>query len=245
MQFLFCRKTYLFKLRMGIGLFWAVFFGLFCALGVWQLHRYDYKKNLLATYQQRLASLPKPFQADSQQFQTIVVTGRYLNQLTMLVQNRFYKDQPGFEVLTAFKIPHDEKLLLIDRGWISSQFREKGNLSTHSPVHGNDVVVGYVKFLNEYQFILGENILYPNASPIVMQKIDTKKLSEITHQAFYPFILRLSANQPNGFVRDWTITTVLPERHMGYAVQWFAMAFVLLIAYFCFCCERVKPNDER
>jgi surfeit locus 1 family protein len=83
-------------------------------------------------------------------------------------------------------------------------------------------------------------VLLHQASTLVIQRIDMKDIQRETHQAFYPFILRLNKADPHGFVRDWTITTVEPARHVGYAVQWFAMALTLLIAYFCFCIERVK-----
>ena len=32
-------------------------------------------------------------------------------------------------------------------------------------------------------------------------------------------------------VREWPIVVMTPTRHYAYAVQWFAMAFVLLVIY--------------
>lgn len=244
-QFQWFQTTYLFKIRIGLALFWGIFFSLFCALGVWQFHRYEYKKNLLAVYQQRVVGPPQSFQGNEPEFQLIKVTGHYLNQYTVLLQNRFYHGQLGWEVLTPFKVAHHSALLLIDRGWISRERAKQKNFFQVFPERGSETVIGQVKLLNEYQFILGKNILRPEVFPLVMQKIEIKKLSEVTHQLFYPFIVRLSASEPHGFVRDWVITTILPERHLAYAVQWFAMAAVLLIAYLSFCCERVIKNDKK
>lgn len=239
-------KKYQFRFRFGFTLFWLTFFCLFCVLGVWQLHRYHYKKNLLQMYQTRLSATPMTL-ADALSskdltFQHVKLTGEYLNDQTMFVQNQFYNDQMGFEVLTPVRMPQDNKLLLVDRGWIAKP--EQQALPTISAVNGEIEITGHIKLLNEYQFILGDNILNITAKPIQMQKIDIAQISTLTHESYYPFVLRLDMNAPNGFIRDATaITNVLPERHMGYAIQWFVMAFVLMIAYFSFCFERV--NDTR
>lgn len=253
MPFRFRQQTYLFTFRIGFFSLCLFFFCLFFVLGMWQLHRYHYKKTLLATYQSRLTAAPQSFleltnsPIENLQFKIIKTTGYYINNQTMLLQNQFYQDQIGFDVLTPFRLVGEKKLLLVDRGWIA-QPKNKILPTITNTISKKQTITGYIKLLNEYQFTLGENILNPSASPIVMQKIDIKKLNQITHQDFYPFILRLNPAAPLGFVREWPIATSLPERHMAYAVQWFAMALVLLIAYLCFCCERVikkGTSDEK
>ncbi len=233
----FRQKAYLFKFKLSFSLLCLFLLGLCITLGVWQLHRYNYKKTLLTIYQKRVTETPKEFKeilaAKDLQFQSVKVQGRYLASLTFLIQNRFYHDQPGFEVLTPLEIPGDEKLLLVDRGWIKEP--DDARLSVTKKLE----VKGHIKLLNEYQFILGDNILQPEKTPHVAQRIDMREFSQVTHRVFYPFILRLNANEMNGFVREWTIVTVPPARHMVYAVQWFLLGLVLLIAYGCFCCEEV------
>jgi len=151
-----------------------------CWLGVWQVHRYHFKKNLLSTYQQRLIAAPKPFlqvadSADGLQFQPVWATGRYLNALTMLVQNQFYQDRVGFHVLTPLQIPGEKKLLLVDRGWIQQGDNQK--LPGIDAVIGDVKITGDIKLLNEYQFTLGKNILEPDVLPLVMQKLILLKLA--------------------------------------------------------------------
>lgn len=221
--------------RLGFTIFCAVFFILFCLLGMWQLQRYHFKKELLQLYHDRLEAAPRSLSevlaGHDLSFQRIKVSGKFLFDQTMLMQDQFFQDQLGYEVLTPFQIDHDKKLLLIDRGWSNGYLPEKNNNSTVT-------ISGYIKLLNEYQFILGDNILKPDSRPLTMQKINIEEISRITHQDYYRFILRLDPAMPNGFTRQWTISTVLPERHLGYAIQWFVMAFVLVIAYFCFCYDR-------
>lgn len=212
------------------------FFVIFCILGTWQIHRYHYKKSLLALYQSRMAELPLPFSAaikkagSDLQFQPVSLDGNYMNALTVWVQGQ-YQGQPGFEVLTPFRLINDKKLLLVDRGWIAKT-TEHG-LPKIALVSGRQRIAGYIK-LNEYRFILGPNILSQRVLPMVVQRIDVNELSRVMHHAFYPFVLRLNPKESNGFVRDWNVVTVVPERHLAYALQWFGLAIVIFVGYLAF-----------
>ena len=167
--------------------------------------------------------------ASELQFQPVAADGRYVNELTMFVQNRFFKGQEGYEVITPFQIKGDKKLLLIDRGWVIKP--KNGHLPKLHDILAEQSLTGYIKLLNEYQFILGENIL-SEQKPLVMQKIDLEELSRITAQTFYPFILRLDPELENGFVREWVITSTLPERHLVYASV-VCDGDRIVITYFC------------
>lgn len=222
----------------------SMFVVLCCLLGVWQLHRYDDKKNLLKIYTQRLQSLAKPFAFLSGnikdfQFQPVVVEGEWMNNFSMLIQNKIYQSQVGFEVITPMRVEGSHQWLLVDRGWIHKE-RDNSILSLVS-ISGKQQLMGYLKLFDEYQFTLGKNMLDPAVKPWVMQKIDVDELRRVTKHDFYPFILRLDPSEPYGFVRDWTISVTPPERHYMYAIQWFALAMVIFIGYLSFCIERVKP----
>jgi cytochrome oxidase assembly protein ShyY1 len=52
--------------------------------------------------------------------------------------------------------------------------------------------------------------------------------------------LRLDPAEPHGFIRDWVIASVLPERHQMYALQWLAFSLIIVIAYGCFSIQRVE-----
>lgn len=217
-------------------------FVLCLVLSVWQFHRYHAKQQLLQNYATRLIASPKSLEQVTQekdiQFQPLQVTGHYLNELTILIQNKFYRSQLGFEVLTPLQIPGDHKLLLIDRGWVAKPLDK--TLPDIVPVSVQQHLQGYIKLVNEYQFTLGKNVLQPYVHPWVMQKIDLAEIANLSKQTFYPFILRLNAHESSGFVRDWTITTMTPARHLMYAIQWLLLAVVIVIAYIFFCAKSDK-----
>lgn len=214
-----------------------LFVGLFCYLGTWQVHRYSAKKNLLSAYALGKSTPPAAFSdiKDYKPFQSVRVQGDALNEMTLLIQNRFYQHQTGYEILTPIRLKQDKKLLLIDRGWVP---KPKQGLPVFPPLKSHETITGHLKMLNESQFILGKNSLDLNARPLIIQKIDTLELERITGHAFYPFILRMNTPQTEGFVRDWVITSVPPERHLSYAVQWFALALITLIGFLVFYFKR-------
>ena len=37
---------------------------------------------------------------------------------------------------------------------------------------------------------------------------------------------------PDGYVRDWVVPGTTPDRHLGYAVQWFAFAALAVAIWF-------------
>lgn len=225
MYFQLGNKDYLFRFRAMFFSLCILFILLFCWLGVWQIHRYHFKKTLVQTHRQ-----------------TQVVEGDYQNAQTMFIQNKFYNNRPGFEVLTPLKLAGEKKLLLVDRGWIAEPLNHQ--LPVLDKVKGLQKVSGHVRFLNEYQFILGPNIPNPLTVPLVMQKININELSQLTHEEFYPYILQLDKAEPNGFAREWLVSAMTPEHHLGYAMQWFLMALVLFTAYLCFSIERVSHNES-
>jgi surfeit locus 1 family protein len=226
---------YKIKIRTGFSLLCGSLFILCCALGVWQVERYHYKKELASSYESRLHSNSIPFSSSNKQkdeFQRFNITGEYHPTFTIF-SSRFYQDQPGYEVFTAFKPKDDARYLLVDRGWVKK-------IPNITQIIGNQAIEGYIKSLNEYVFILGNNIL--SSSPLIMQKINITEIESITHQLFYPFVLRLDPKSAHGFVRDWIIVSVPPERHLAYAIQWFLFALIILIGYIYASFEKMDPE---
>lgn len=239
MVFQFGSTKYSFKIHKGFLLLCSFFIIVFLLMSAWQWHRYDYKKTLMNNYETRLKMLPKPFELvrsdEDLQFQPIAVDGEFENDMLMLVQNRFHANKLGFEILTPLRVNGSSQLLLVDRGWVQ---KPPEGLPKIPEVTATQHLTGYIKIINEYQFILGQNIIDSNKKPLIMQKIDLEEISHTTQKSFYPYVLRLDPDQENGFVRDWVISSMLPERHMMYAIQWLAFSLVVMVGLFYFSLER-------
>ncbi len=103
------RHTYLFTFSIGFTVLCLFFITLFCVLGIWQIQRYHEKTYLLTHFQHQQIAQPLDFSSivnkkTPSSFQSVFTEGLYVNELTMLVQNKPYKNQIGFEVITPLRI---------------------------------------------------------------------------------------------------------------------------------------------
>jgi len=78
--------------------------------------------------------------------------------------------------------------------------------------------------------------------PSVIQVVDVSVLAKKLAYPLLPFQIELDNNQQSGFKREWQATTVmLPEQHIAYAIQWFALAITLTILFIWY---SYKKNDK-
>jgi surfeit locus 1 family protein len=59
-------------------------------------------------------------------------------------------------------------------------------------------------------------------------------------RGLYPKLLLMDPAVADGFVRDWQPSGMAPERHVGYAVQWYALALTLLVIWVV---VNLRPGD--
>ena len=55
------------------------------------------------------------------------------------------------------------------------------------------------------------------------------ELEERFGEPLMGYQLLLDAEMPDGYVRQWQLRMLSPERHVGYAIQWFSLAGTLLV----------------
>ena len=79
-------------------------------------------------------------------------------------------------------------------------------------------------------------------NPAIVGVMDAHVLATNTGYELFNFQLELDANSPNGFKREWSAAKIMqPEQHLGYALQWFGLAFVLTIIFIKY---GLKKNDS-
>jgi surfeit locus 1 family protein len=202
----------------------------FTRLGFWQLQRAEEKKQMLAA-QARLAKQEPLTWTDKmvnpKQYQPIVVKGDFLPEI-LLLDNQHYQHQFGYHVLSPLMLVPG-KVVLIDRGWIAGDMTRR-TLPTPSVPIGSVKLTGsaYYPFVN---WVLGQAYEKKQDKLTIIERIDTNLIGQFLHQSVYPFIIRLNKDEAQGYVREWAVVSMPPERHYAYALQWFALAGIILILY--------------
>ncbi|KGP63022.1 hypothetical protein EP47_12915 [Legionella norrlandica] len=209
----------------------ASFIFMFISLGLWQIQRADEKTRMIAA-QEKLAK-QKPFlwgieQKLPEQYQRISLQGIYLPDLFFL-DNQHYQHQFGYNVLSPLLLS-DDSIVMVDRGWVSGDMTRRTLPKIQTP-NGKIEILGSVYFPSQKQWVLGPRFEKKGSKMTVLELVDEEILKQILQKKVYPFIIRLDKNEHFGFVREWKIVSMAPGRHFAYAVQWFAMALVILFIF--------------
>lgn len=217
---------------------------LLIGLGCWQMRRAEEKKQLLDAQLQRSKQLPSswmPGMALPKQYQPLEVSGVYLP-MTLLMDNQHYQHHFGYQVITPL-ILADNSLLLIDRGWVVGDNSRQQFPHISTPL-GKMVLKGQAYFPSAKGFLLGPPVEQQTSDMMIIERIDTQLFSQLLHKSVYPFIIRLGNKEANGFIREWPVVSMPPERHYAYALQWFAMALVVFILFIVLNWQKVNEHND-
>jgi surfeit locus 1 family protein len=221
--------------------------GVFAAAGVWQLARAAEKRALLAGFEAGAASPPAALAPDTvvtaaTRYQRQQVTGRYDTAHQVLLDARTRAGHVGYEVLTPLLGP--EPAVLVNRGWIPA-----GPDRTRLPAleAGADArtVTGLLDRLPRVAVASARPATDP-AAPWPRRMLYPTS-AEIGAALGYPvadYQLLLDPAAPEGFVRDWRPALMKPSGHVGYALQWFALAAAVVVLYVVLNLRRLPPGTD-
>jgi surfeit locus 1 family protein len=217
--------------------------GIFVRLGLWQLHRADEKKALVAQYEAGQRSTVDLSGAGSiTRYQKVRARGRYDAGHQVLLDNMpSAMGGAGYRVLTPFELEQGG-WWLVDRGWVAPG-------RTRADLPGIDVR-GEVRTIHGQTDRLpepGVRLASAPASggerwPRVMNFPDRSTLERELGRPIAPLIVKLDASEPDGYERVWREPVVAGSgRHLGYAVQWFAFAATAVILFFIVSFRTKRP----
>ena len=186
-------------------------------LGFWQLdksQRQAERNEAFATQSEVAIDAADVDDPRLQRYGRVTAAGRYLGERQVLIDSIVRGGRNGFFVITPLQLD-DGSTLLVNRGWIPQT-------PTRKPIGALDVggerrqLAGRVGSLPVGGLRLGDVAEAGGPWP-----------RRLCRRSSPPGGLDPSA--PDGFEREWRPGGLPPERHLGYAVQWFAMAFALTL----------------
>lgn len=222
-----------FHYNFKITLFSLVCLISFINLGFWQLDRKEEKIALLENdlnFRSQIGSRPEFIDQNRVLSGTpLILRGTFDERVTLLLDNRIHKGVVGFEVHQLFR---DESALnfIINRGFVPRGRTRSSVLDI--PLMDNEVVSirGHIYKVAKNPYLLKtEKVNYE--FPQIVQSIDTNLLSNELQLGLFPFVVRLQDDQLGALPRSWVVSNMTPEKHQGYALQWFLMAFAVFVAW--------------
>jgi surfeit locus 1 family protein len=203
---------------------------LFTALGFWQVGRYEVKLERWKAFEQ--AGEQAPVTVDDRQqldsldpYTPVELHGRYDLSRQILLDNRVHDGRLGVEVFTPLRLDAGG-MVLINRGWLPMQ-RDRRQLPRAPGPEGRVSPSGLAVPPPSPGLKLGE-VHKPDDWPWLTPYLFMGLVRETLDQPLAGSVVLLDPEAPGGFRRDWGRPMLSPERHMGYAVQWFALGLTVV-----------------
>jgi cytochrome oxidase assembly protein ShyY1 len=201
------------------------------ALGFWQLARAEEKRELLAAHQARQLAAPIPIdeleQYPDPAYKRVLLQGFFDARHTLLLDNRTRDGKVGVEVLQPFYDQASGLWLLLNRGWLPWPDRRiiPTFATPDTPLRLQAMVYvppGEAFRLQAAQATAGW--------PQVVSEVKPDALWQQLGRGGLSHEVRLEPG-PASFQSDWPVIAMSPDKHLGYAVQWFALAAALLCLF--------------
>jgi cytochrome oxidase assembly protein ShyY1 len=225
-------------LKLGFIMVFLVIIAMLASLGVWQLQRAGEKRTIEIALRERSNSAPfwvgdAPLQVLNSEYRKGIAQGRFDNEHTMFLDNQIYQGQAGYYVLTPLRLVRSESAILINRGWVPINLYRQQLPQVDAP-SSLVTVHGTLRRPSQAPFFLGGEESWKSAGwPKLIQYVDFKKLQLEVGYPLQPLVLQLASDEPYGFIRPWLspVLTMGPQRHIAYAIQWFAMALIAVVIF--------------
>jgi surfeit locus 1 family protein len=208
---------------------------LFTALGFWQLERAEQKRALEDAFAAPGAAREVVPGIAPARFERLRATGRFVAHRQFLIDNIVQDGRLGTYVITPMELESGGPLLLVNRGWmprvsgqVSGQRSDQGPGARSIEVDAAPrTVTGRAGGLPRVALRPGEAFTgdeWPRHATFPT----TEELAAALGRDVLPFVLLADPDPASGLVRHWQPAEMGPARHLGYAVQWFAMALAVV-----------------
>ncbi len=204
-------------------------------LGTWQMQRAAEKQRVLAEHDSKMHSEPIALPgagavpAELLHLHPVTARGTLDGARTMLLDNRIRNRTVGYDVLVPLRLAGGDAAVLVNRGWVPRGAQRDVKPRVEHPT--GDVQVRGLAVLPTRGYRLGGMLEPESAWPHVVQFVALEEMRTLTGYELLPVVLRLASEDPLALDTGWPVITMGPQRHYGYAVQWYGLALALLAVY--------------
>ena len=204
------------------------------SLGRWQLRRADEKRALFDSF---AAGTDAPLPIDLRtppvrRYRHIEADGHYDQSRQILIDNMVDAERAGYFVITPFALAGGG-WVLVNRGWVplGKSRAERPSI----PVAGDTRMVhGRADHMPSPGIQMGTKAQLAPPYPVVAAFPSRDEIAHLLQETSWTTatdLVLLDPGEPDGYVRHWSPPGFPPMRHIGYAVQWFALALTLLVLW--------------
>jgi surfeit locus 1 family protein len=236
-------------------------------LGIWQLERKAQKDTRLAQISERQSN--KPYQlsellrepkvnnsndADIQDFPVSFMGKAQMDSL-FFIDNKIVSGRIGYHLVVPIMTVGGD-IVLANFGWL------RGNdIRGQLPELTTDVrallnnqsldFTGVVSYPSINRMVSETNTAF-GQFPALLQQIDLTQIQQhlnatgfLQSGTLFPFVVNLAPDPNSEFSRNWQPVVMSPEKHLGYAVQWFGLGIAALTVYLLSLMKLFKTKNNK
>ncbi|HPF73292.1 MAG: SURF1 family protein [Lysobacteraceae bacterium] len=223
----------------------------FMRLGFWQLERARWKAEWLAQWQAAEQAPAHLIEAkdlvdergdEAPVLRHVSVRGEWSERPLVLLDNRIRDGRVGYEVYRVLRSADLPVSLLVDLGWQAWDDRRDlptvESLLAASEIDADSELSGMLSPWPGQGLAVGDAGSMDAEGRLLLSRLDHDVIGDAwltdSRQGLLAVaVLKLDPELPVGFARDREVlpNTLPPERHRGYAVQWFALALAVALIY--------------
>ena len=219
------------------------------SLGLWQLGRAEEKTALQDARTQQagkealdgrtLSGGPDGVAQRSELIhRRLVVTGRWLPNHTVHLDNRQMNAKPGFFVLTPLQIEGSGEVLVVQRGWAQRSFTDRTALPPVQTSVDRVQIEGHLAPWPSRLYDFGGAETGP-----IRQNLDLTAYRQESGLKVLEVTLLQSGGPSEGLLREWPVVASGVAKHHGYAFQWFGLSGLIALLYVWF--QIVQPRRQK
>ena len=208
-------------------------------LGIWQMERREWKRDILHRIEVNQAAAPLTLDdllgGDPlrHEYGRVKLSGTFLNDKEFYLAARSLKNKVGLQVVTPVSTD-DGRIVLFDRGWIPQEQKEPARRAQGQPA-GKVELTGIVRRNQERRQFAPENAPDRNVwfhvdVPLMRSMAGGKPDPRL--DAF--FLEADAAANPGGVPVGGQTRLDIPNDHLQYAITWFLIALALAGVYLAY-----------
>lgn len=211
-------------------------------LGIWQLDRLEQRRLFNARVeaqinepQLELAGEALRVDLYNMEYRQVRAAGEYDFSSQIALRNQYWGNEWGAHLVTPLILEGSDEVVLVDRGWIPAANFESGDWAKFDEP-GRVEVLGIIRRPQSKAELGSRSDQVPAAGAEALKAWYFINISAISQQVPYP-LLPVYIQQAPQADRDSLPYRSQPELelsegpHMGYALQWFSFAGLLILGY--------------
>jgi surfeit locus 1 family protein len=169
----------------------------------------------------------------------LVDTAYWLPPYIWLLDNQILNGRVGYDVIIPMQFADNSTLVLVNLGWLAAG--DNRQLLPEPQIPAQLELEALVRSEPANTLLLGQN-LEGSSYPMRMQQIDYALLQQQLPLSLYPAVLY--QQRASDFMPHYQPVVMPPQKHRGYALQWFGLAVAVLMVALAASWHRENEHEQ-